>query len=87
MKEIQEIYSPETHPVRIMQFGEGNFLRAFVDYAVDVANEENGLDTSVAIVIPIAGERPQFAAQKNLYTVCLRGQQEEVHRPRAECLR
>ena len=76
MKEIQEIYSPETHPVRIMQFGEGNFLRAFVDYAVDVANEENGLDTSVAIVIPIAGERPQFAAQKNLYTVYLRGQQE-----------
>ena len=76
MKEIQQIYSPESRPVRIMQFGEGNFLRAFVDYAVDVANEENSLDANVAIVIPIAGERPQFAAQKNLYTVCLRGQQE-----------
>ena len=75
MKEIQQIYSPESRPVRIMQFGEGNFLRAFVDYAVDVANEENSLDANVAIVIPIAGERPQFAAQKNLYTVCLRGQQ------------
>lgn len=73
MKEIQEIYRPAEHPIRIMQFGEGNFLRAFVDYAVDVANEENGLDTSIAIVIPIAGERPQFTAQENLYTVCLRG--------------
>ena len=26
-------------PERILQFGEGNFLRAFVDYFVDVANE------------------------------------------------
>ena len=76
MKEIQELYRPSQHPIRVMQFGEGNFLRAFVDYAIDVANEENGLDASVAIVIPIAGERPQFAVQNNLYTVCLRGQQE-----------
>ncbi|BEU88048.1 tagaturonate reductase [Selenomonas sp. TAMA-11512] len=75
MKEIQEIYSPEKHLVRILQFGEGNFLRAFVDYAVDVANEENNFDASVAVIIPRANARPQFAAQKNIYTVCLRGQQ------------
>ena len=40
MKEIQELYRPSQHPIRVMQFGEGNFLRAFVDYAIDVANEE-----------------------------------------------
>ena len=26
-------------PVRILQFGEGNFLRAFVDWQIDIANE------------------------------------------------
>ena len=26
-------------PVRILQFGEGNFLRAFADWAIDIANE------------------------------------------------
>ena len=27
-------------PVKVMQFGEGNFLRAFVDYFYDIANEK-----------------------------------------------
>ncbi|MBS5214025.1 MAG: hypothetical protein KHY63_10685, partial [Megasphaera sp.] len=44
MKNVSEIYQKQQNPVRILQFGEGNFLRAFVDYAVDVANEENGFD-------------------------------------------
>lgn len=26
-------------PVKVLQFGEGNFLRAFVDYMIDIANE------------------------------------------------
>ena len=26
-------------PIKILQFGEGNFLRAFVDWQVDIANE------------------------------------------------
>ena len=25
-------------PVKVLQFGEGNFLRAFVDYMIDIAN-------------------------------------------------
>ena len=29
-------------PVKVMQFGEGNFLRAFVDYFFDIANEKAG---------------------------------------------
>ena len=29
-------------PERILQFGEGNFMRAFVDYFVDVMNEKTG---------------------------------------------
>ena len=27
-------------PVKVLQFGEGNFLRAFVDYMIDIANEQ-----------------------------------------------
>ncbi len=29
-------------PEKVMQFGEGNFLRAFADYFIDVANEKAG---------------------------------------------
>lgn len=30
----------QKRPIKILQFGEGNFLRAFVDYMVDIANEK-----------------------------------------------
>ena len=33
---------------KVMQFGEGNFLRAFVDYMIDIANEKGVFDGSVA---------------------------------------
>ena len=32
-------YILEEAPVKVLQFGEGNFLRAFVDYWFDMANE------------------------------------------------
>lgn len=76
MKSINEIYQRENHPIRFVQIGEGNFLRAFVDYAIDVANEDKGFDSSVAVVIPINFNNDRFAKQDNLYTVALRGQKE-----------
>ena len=64
-------------PVRILQFGEGNFLRAFIDYMIDVANEKGVMDTNVAVVKPIPyGSLERFNAQDNLYTVYLRGVEE-----------
>lgn len=61
-------------PIKIIQFGEGNFLRAFVDYIVDIANEENVFDGSVAIVKPISyGNIDLFTKQECQYTVLLRG--------------
>ena len=33
-------YIKESAPEKVMQFGEGNFLRAFVDYFFDCANEK-----------------------------------------------
>ena len=31
-------------PIKVVQFGEGNFLRAFVDYMIDIANEQGKFD-------------------------------------------
>ena len=72
MKNVSEFHQKQQHPVRILQFGEGNFLRAFVDYAVDVANEENGFDGSVAVVMPRSGKTDRYSKQNDVYTVCLR---------------
>ena len=33
-------YVLEKAPEKVMQFGEGNFLRAFVDDFIDIANEK-----------------------------------------------
>ncbi len=67
------------HPIKVMQFGEGNFLRAFVDYFIDRANEAGVFDGSVAIVKPISfGDLERFRAQDNIYTVILRGMKDGV---------
>jgi len=63
-------------PEKILQFGEGNFLRAFFDVFIDELNEQGLFNGSIVIVPPI----PQTAdsvdiinAQKGCYTVVLRG--------------
>ena len=65
--------APE-RPVRVMQFGEGNFLRAFVDYMIDIANEKTDFNGSVVLVKPISfGSLDMFHEQDCRYTVILRG--------------
>ena len=41
-------------PKKILQFGEGNFLRAFVDYWFDLANEKADWNGKCVLVQPIA---------------------------------
>ncbi|MEM1484336.1 tagaturonate reductase [Oscillospiraceae bacterium PP1C4] len=61
-------------PERVLQFGEGNFLRAFVDYFIDVANEKCGFDAKVVLVQPIGlGRSKEINEQEGLYTLYLRG--------------
>lgn len=63
-----------TRPTRIIQFGEGNFLRAFVDYWFDVSNEKAGWNGKCVLVQPIAqGLTNLINAQEGLYTLYLRG--------------
>ena len=40
-------------PIKIIQFGEGNFLRAFVEYAFQKLNKEVGFNAGIAVVQPI----------------------------------
>lgn len=64
-------------PVKVMQFGEGNFLRAFVDWMIDIGNEKGVFNSNIAIVKPIAfGSLERFDKQDNLYTVELRGMED-----------
>ena len=62
-------------PVKVLQFGEGNFLRAFVDYFIDIANEKSDFNGSIALVKPISIGTlfPAFKEQDYRYTVMLRG--------------
>ncbi len=74
MQQISAVHTRSPRPIRVMQYGEGNFLRAFEDYMIGIANEKGSFDGDVAVVKPIAyGSLEQFAKQDHLYTVCLRG--------------
>ena len=72
-------------PEKVMQFGEGNFLRAFVDAFFDLANEKANFNGKVALVQPIAqGLTELINRQEGLYTLYLRGSEkgEKVDRKR-----
>ncbi len=64
-------------PETIVQFGGGGFLRAFVDWMVDIANEKGLLGGSVVVVQSIRqGMAHILNEQEGLYTVLLRGVQQ-----------
>jgi tagaturonate reductase len=70
-------YILENAPEKVMQFGEGNFLRAFVDYFIDLANERAGFNGKVVLVQPIAqGLTDLINTQQGLYTLHLRGSEQ-----------
>lgn len=61
-------------PIKVLQFGEGNFLRAFVDYMIDVANEQGLFNGDIVIIKPTdRGNLDRFVRQECQYTVQLRG--------------
>ena len=75
-------YVLESAPEKILQFGEGNFLRAFVDYWFDMANEKVGWNGKAVLVQPIAmGLAKLINEQQGLYTLYLRGRENGETRP------
>ncbi len=61
-------------PEKVLQFGEGNFLRAFVNHFIDEMNEKAGFNGKVVVTQPIAqGLANMINDQDGLYTLFLRG--------------
>lgn len=62
---------------KFLQFGEGNFLRGFVDWMIDRLNKETDFDGGVVVVQPLQnGLIPMINEQDGLYTLYLRGLQD-----------
>ena len=67
-------YLLEAGKEKVLQFGEGNFLRAFVDDFIDIANEKAGYNGKVVLLQPISqGLADLINQQQGLYTLYLRG--------------
>ncbi len=66
--------SASQYPERIIQFGEGNFLRAFVDWIVWNMNKKADFNSSIVVVQPIEnGMVDMLNAQDCLYHLNLQG--------------
>ncbi len=66
--------TPSPRPVRVLQFGEGNFLRAFIDWMIQRLNQKTDFNGQVRIIQPLPqGMADQINAQGGLYTLVLRG--------------
>jgi tagaturonate reductase len=75
MKKLnRENVSVKRYPERIIQFGEGNFLRAFVDWMVQNMNDKADFNSSVVVVQPLPnGMIDMLNEQDGLYHVNLQG--------------
>jgi len=78
MQPIQQQIKKTERPVKILQYGGGNFLRGFADYMIDVANEKGVFDGNVQMV-KATDSGSSFATYKEqncLYTMVLRGKRD-----------
>jgi len=77
MKALSKQTAPKSNaPERIIQFGEGNFLRAFVDWIIYNMNQKTDFNSSVVVVQPIErGMAEWLNGQDCLYHVNLQGRQ------------
>jgi tagaturonate reductase len=78
VRKISEVLQPVPRPEKVLQFGEGNFLRAFADWQIDIANEKTGFNGNVVMVQgrehrPGESTGEIINAQRGLYTTVLRG--------------
>lgn len=75
MRELNRTnYKTKERPIKILQFGGGNFLRAFADWILQEFNNNNVICSDVAVVqLRPAGKEKELARQDGLYTVCLEG--------------
>jgi len=76
MKKLNRINTglEKLQPIKVVQFGEGNFLRAFIDYAFQELNEKVDFNAGIAVVQPIEnGMVNMLSDQDGLYTLFMKG--------------
>ena len=62
------------YPEKVLQFGEGNFMRAFVDWQIHTMNQKTDFNGGVVVVQPLAnGLAEMLNEQDGLYTLYLQG--------------
>ena len=78
LKALNARTAPKSHaPEKIIQFGEGNFLRCFVDWIIQHMNDRTDFNASVVVVQPIErGMVDWLNGQDCLYHVNLQGRLE-----------
>jgi tagaturonate reductase len=87
MQPLNSTTAPKTkRPERIIQFGEGNFLRGFVEWIVQQLNRQTDFDASVVVVKPRPGSLQQLLSQDCLYHVNLQGLSEGKPIDSLECI-
>lgn len=70
----RENFPGPRYPSRIIQFGEGNFLRAFIDWQIDLLNAHSDLDAGITVVRPTDRQVDYtLNHQDGLYTALIRG--------------
>jgi len=70
------IKNKTVRPVKAIQFGEGGFLRGFVDWILQIINEKTAFNGSVTVVQPIPqGMCDRLEEQNCVYTHIMRGMQ------------
>ena len=74
MQTIKEVVKKPSRPEKVIQFGEGGFLRGFVDWMLQKLNESDLWNGSVVVVQPIEkGMCDVLSQQDCLYTHVMRG--------------
>ncbi len=67
-------YNKPTRPIKVLQFGEGGFLRGFVDWMLQKLNDADLWNGSVVVAQPIEnGLCDMLDAQNCIYTHVIRG--------------
>ena len=72
----KSICNKKERPIKVLQFGEGNFLRAFVEWIIQGMNDAGVFNGNVAVVQPMPfGRIKELGEQDGLYTLYLEGLQ------------
>jgi len=66
--------APQLRPIKVLQFGSGNFLRAFTDWMIDILNEQTDFNGAIQIIQSTSsGKGDLLNEQEGLYHVIVNG--------------